>query len=274
MTNYWLRPRNKTKTFALAAILIVLFLIIVNLRDTRPYLQNIFFTASTPIEKILLKTGQKLKSFTDRIIEINSASRQNKDLQSENQILKARIARLKSLETENESLRMALSLGLEKEFQFIMAEIVSQNPSTGTIIINRGATDGVTEGQIIISPQKALIGKIDQVFRDFSRVILISNKNMSFDASVINAANEKSVKGVIKGQGNLNLIIDLISQEETIAPGNLVTTTSFSGQFPKGLLIGEIAKINFSDVQPFQTAQVKPLFDLAVLGTVFIIIGQ
>lgn len=270
-TSYRLRPKSKTKTFILTTILIALFLIIANLREIRPVFQNAFFTASTPIEKILLRAGQKLKSFGEKIIEIDSAARQNTDLQSENQILKTRIAHLKSLEAENQSLRKALDLGLEKEFQLATAEIVSQNPSNSAIIINRGSVDGITKGQTVISPQRALIGKIDRVFRDFSRVILISNKNMSFDANVINATNEKNIKGIIKGQDNFDLIIDLIPQEETIVPGDLVTTTSLSGQFPKGLLIGEITKVNFSDVKPFQNAQVKPSFDLTSLRMVFVI---
>ena len=117
--------------------------------------------------------------------------------------------------------------------------------------------------------QRTLLGKIDEVYENFSRIILISNKNSSFNAKIITA--DDGVLGVVHGEGNFRVIFDLIPREAKVKEGSSVVTTGFEGIFPEGILVGEIKKIEKNDVAPFQKAKVEPAFNIKELNAVFII---
>jgi len=79
------------------------------------------------------------------------------------------------------------------------------------------------------------------------------------------------IYGIVKGKGGLNLDLTLVPKEKEIKEGNLVATTSLGGIFPKGLLVGEIKQVKKSDIEPFNSASLKPLFNLQDLKVVFLI---
>ena len=141
------------------------------------------------------------------------------------------------------------------------------SPVSATVWANKGEKDGISEEFPVINQQKVLIGKIDKVYRNFSKVLLISNSKSSFDVKV----QESEVFGIIKGKGNLKILLDFIHKEKEIKEGDLVVSSALGGFFPQGLLIGEISEVKKSDLEPFQTARVKPAFDIGDLEKLFII---
>lgn len=230
--------------------------------------KNTLFLASSPLQIFFWNQGQNLNHFIDKLKGIDALERKKSNLELENERLRAELADLLELRDENENLKKALDIGLEKEFKMTMADIVSKDPLQDTIIINKGSDDGLLVGFPVITPEKTLIGKIEEVFASFSRVVLTSNKKNSLSAKI---DNEEEIIGVTKGKGNLKIIFDLIPQGKEIKKGSLVMTTSLGGVFPKGLLIGTINSIDYSDVKPFQTAQINPGFDFKNLDFVFVI---
>ena len=230
--------------------------------------KNTLFLASSPLQIFLWNQGQNLNHFIDKLKGIDALEKEKSNLELENEKLKAELADLLELRNENENLKKALDIGLEEEFKITMADIIGKDPLQDVIIINKGSDDGLLIGFPVITPEKTLIGKIEEVFASFSRVILISNKNNSLSAKI---DNEEEIIGVTKGEGNLKIIFDLIPYEKEIKRGSLVTTISLGGVFPKGLLIGTIDSIDYSDVKPFQTAQINPGFDFKNLDSIFVI---
>ena len=200
------------------------------------------------------------------------------ELKLKNQELLSQIVEITELKKENEALRTALELGLEKDFQLELAQVIGKDPSRDSISINKGLQDGVSKDMAVITSQKVLLGRIGEVYQGFSEVILISNKESSFDAKIVkqeiypvrnNISN--GVYGIIRGKGSLEVSFELIPKEEEISPGELVVTASLGGVFPQGLLIGEIEEIKKSDIEPFQRATIKTSFNLKNLDNLFII---
>ena len=76
---------------------------------------------------------------------------------------------------------------------------------------------------------------------------------------------------MVKGKGNLGLYLDLIPKEEEISEGDFVVTSVLGGIFPQGLLVGQIKKVEKSDIEPWQTAEIKSSFQLKDLDNLFII---
>ena len=250
-------------------ILIIIFglLLIFSLNFFQKEVKGFFYFISSPIQKTLWRAGNRVSDFFETISEIKNLKRENEELKLKNQELISQIVQLIELKKENEALKEALGIGLEKEFKLALAEVVSKDISQDSILINKGSKDGITENCPVITQQKTLVGKIDEVYENFSRVILIFNKESSFDVQI----SETDISGVVNGKGNLQLFLDFVPQEKEIKEGDFIVTTSLGGIFPKGLLVGQIGKVLRSDIEPFQQAKIRPAFDIRELETVFII---
>jgi rod shape-determining protein MreC len=248
-------------------VLLIAFFIVLNLTSFSKEVKNFFYLISSPIQKTLWRTGDNLSDFFEVISEIGKLKKENEEILLKNQELLAENTGLKELKKENEVLRKALEIGLEKEFKLLLAEVIGKDISQDALLINRGSKDGILKDFPVITQQKALIGKCGEVYENFSKVILIFNKESSFDAKI----PDSDIQGVVKGKGNLKLFLDLVSQEKEIKEGDLVVTTVLGGIFPKGLLVGEIEEVLKSDIQPWQGAKIKPAFDVKELETLFVV---
>lgn len=239
-------------------LIIFLFFLFLNITGFSKNLKSFFYNFSSPIQKTLWQLGQRI---------FNPLREQEiQDLKAENQKLLFENVSLKELEKENEFLRQAINLGLEKEFKLLLSEVISKDVGEDFILINKGSDDGVGQGMPVITENKDLIGRINEVYNNYSKVMLISNKESSFTVKINN-----EVQGLAKGQGNFGLSLELIPQDKQVSQGDIVTTDILDKVFPKGLLVGKIAKINKSDIQPFQQAEVSILFDLKEINYLLII---
>jgi len=207
--------------------------------------------------------------FFETISEIKNLKKENEALKSEIKKLIFEKESLKDLEKENKALREALSLGLEKEFKLKMARFLGKDVSGDIFLIDKGKEDGIEEGKVVILPEKVLIGKVFKVYQNFSKVKVFTFKDFSFDVEI---GKERAI-ALAKGQGNFKLKIVLIPKEKEILIGDKVFTSALGGNFPKGILVGEIEEIKDSDISGFKEAKVKPYFELKNLDYLFVILN-
>lgn len=277
---------KKNKNYKGILILVVLgILIIVALNFFQNPIRNFFYLISSPLQKILWEAGDKVSDFSKSILKSRDLKIENEKLKSQLQEILAKNAILVELKKENEALRIALNLGLEKEFEFVIGQIIGKEISQDYLIIDKGFDDGILKGQTVITPEKNLIGRIDKVYKNFSKVMLISNKNSSFDAKISEVkekelfspssavTQEADITGVVRGDGNFKIFFDLIPKDKEIKKGDLVVTTAVAGIFPQGLLVGEIKEIKKSDVELWQEAEISPFYNVRELKYLFIILN-
>jgi len=261
-----LSPKLK---IGIIVVLLIAFFVVLNLTAISKGIKNFFYLISSPIQKTLWRLSNNLSDFLEAISNINKLKKETEETRLQNQELLKELVTLKEIREENKILREALDLGLEKEFKLQIAQVISKDISEDSLIIDKGSKEGIEEGLPVISQQKVLWGRISEVYPNFSRVMLASNKESSFDAKLV---NEEERQGVVKGTGNLKIIFDLIPQEKEIEEGNLLITTSLGGIYPEGLLIGLVKTIKKSDIEPWQQAEIQPFFDLSEAEILFIII--
>ena len=235
-------------------------------RDVRSF----FYCISAPIQKVLWRAGERTSDFLGGIVRVKILKQELDELKLENQELIAQVVALKDLKKENKTLRQALEIGLQKEFKLALAQIISKDISQDFILIDKGSEDGILKNMPVITQQRVLIGKISEIYKNFSKVMFVSNKESSFDAKI--QKEEKDISGVVKGQGNFRILFDLIPREENLSQEDIVITSALGGIFPKGLLVGRIKEIKKSDVEPFQQAEIEPFFDVSQTETLFIIL--
>jgi len=257
--------RKKTKVLAGIAVVI---LAIVLLNVFQKEVRNFFYCISSPVQKVLWKAGERSSGFLEGIIRTGNLKNKLDELSSKNQELLSQIIILQELEEENDILREALGIGLQKEFKLALTQVIGKDMSQDFLLIDKGVKDGISENMPVITQQKVLVGRIGETYDKFSKVMLISNKDSSFDAKV------NDISGIIKGQGNFKILFDLIPREKDLFQGDIVVTSALGGFFPGGLLIGEIKEVQKSDVEPFQQAEIESFFDISQTETLFIILPR
>lgn len=250
-------------------IFIISFILILFLLNFyKKEVKNFFYKISEPIQKFFWQAGINTSNFFETISEIKKLKKENEELKLRNQELLAQITALKELKKENEMLREALKLDLAKEFKFSLSQVIGKDIGQDFIVVNKGSEDGLSKNLPVINEQKILIGKVSEVYKNYSKVMLISNKESLIDGKIV----EKEILGIIKGEEGNKVIFDYLQPEKEILEGDLIETSALGGVFPKGILVGQIQKIKKSDVQPFWQAEILPFFDSKNLENVFIIL--
>ena len=265
MNLYYKKKNRIIRVLAGILIIAVLFL---TLNFFRKEIKNFFYYLSFPAQKFFWKAGQESSNFIKGLAAINFLQKEINNLKSRNVELDAENSLLKDIKRENDILRQALNLGLEKEYQFVVAKIIGKDIASDTLTINMGQDNEIEKNMPVITEEKIIIGRISEVYKNFSKVMLVSNKKSVFDAKIL----EKEIAGEIKGGGNFNVIMDLVPRDKNIVKGDSVITTSFGKIFPAGILAGKVEEVKKNDIDAFQYVKVVPAFDINRIDSLFVII--
>ena len=211
------KNRNWIK-FLIGAVALLFFIFVLNIFT--PGIKNSFYSLSAPIQKVFWGAGKSSSSFFGSILNAGSLASENDNLKSENQKLSAQVASLKSIEQGNQAQSDVSASCQNTGFKLKMAGVVGLD--SDILSINKGSADGISVGMPVISQQNVLFGKVFKVYKNFSDVMLISNKNSVInvkiqqpDSGLISTEDGTSVvtpeiDGVVKGNGGLNAYLDLI----------------------------------------------------------------
>jgi len=145
--------------------------------------------------------------------------------------------RLKLLEDDNNRLRRALSLKEFNRDQRISAAVISRSSSNWwqLLEINKGAKDGVLEGQTVIGPG-GLIGLVDSTTPLTSRVRLLTDPGHQVGAWIERTKHH----GILTGMGTNRPKLIFLNKNSLAKIGDAVTTSPASTLLPPNLTIGII----------------------------------
>jgi len=260
-----------TKVTKIVAIVIISIVLIIVLHYTgvlRP-VENVLSAVLRPIQN-------KVFNLSGRINDFYYNQKSQKELAYENHKLKEELAamqytesRLKELEQQNEFLREQVSFFSERNINGIVANVIgrSQDSFQNFIILDKGEKQGIKEGYAV-TIQDVVIGKIYDVSKYTSRVLLI---NDTFSKLAVSVQNKDYSIGILTGEYGLGLRIDLIPQNEKISEGDYVITSGLEENVPRGLYIGQIDNVIYTEGELFQTAFVKSPIDFNKINLVSIL---
>ncbi|MCX6721048.1 MAG: rod shape-determining protein MreC [Candidatus Staskawiczbacteria bacterium] len=223
-------------------------------------IRNNFFALSAPLQKFFWSAGESSSGFLASIFNGGSFFKENQNLKSENQKLLEQVVSLQAIIGGNQAQSTVSSACQNDEFKLQMAGVVGLEKEDN-LTINKGSASGILEGMPVITEQKALLGKISKVYKDYSEVMLISNKNSVINVRILQSNPE--IDGVLKGSGGLQVYLDLVPVDDTLNSGDTLVTSALEGTFPKDLLVGKITKVEKNDQNPHQQAQVQPFFNIS-----------
>jgi len=234
----------------------------------------------TPLSRILLnpivsaqtwlaKRYQAVQSLITQPEDVTTLRQQNSALEAENSRLQVQIVELQQQVTEAQLLSTLVDYERRHvENQYIAASVIARDvsPFMHYVIIDRGSDDGLRKGMPVIT-QQGLVGNIAAVTAGAARVQLINDPGSSINVIL----QQTDVEAVLNGQITGEIELNMISQNATVQPGDLVMTSGLGGNYPANIVIGQVVTIRNEASSLFQTASVQPAVDFSQLEIVLII---
>ena len=245
---------------ALALLLSVSLIIFDNKLDgfgtTRVYLNSLV----SPLQYLANLPGQLLNSSASRFVSHERLFNDNALLTHDAMLMNGQLQLLTFLQEENDRLRSLLNSPVQDNTRKEVAELmaVDNNPYSHQIVINKGAINGVFEGQPVLD-DRGIVGQIMQVSSTNSRVLVIADVTHAIPVRIA----RNNVRLIVTGSGSLNeLLIPHVAHSSDIKIGDTLLSSGLGNVFPEGYPVATITTIIRDESRPFSQVRAKPVAQL------------
>ena len=204
-------------------------------------IKNISSSVIIPITRAISAPVNALSNFVDEYNKFRS-------LKFENKILQEEIIRLKKWQTlaiqnsrENKVLKKLLNATDNNLTLVKTASLINRNDTlyTKLINLNAGYDDKIMKNMSAIN-ERGLVGKVIDTTANNSRVILLTDPNLSISVKSISDGIFSLLTG--KGDGKY-LVSSFVKENKMPRLGDIVVTSGTAQIFPVDLLVGKVAKV-------------------------------
>ncbi len=181
---------------------------------------------------------------------------QNELLREQNLRLRAELQKYESLQAENMRLRDLVDSSFKVGDRVLVAELssVDLDPYKQQVIINKGGTSGVFEGQPVLDAH-AVMGQVTSVTPLSSTVLLITDSSHALPVQVL----RNGLRTIAVGTGRIDeLRLPYLPTNSDIVEGDLLVTSGLGGKFPPGYPVATVTRIDRSPDAPFSTVLAQP----------------
>ena len=234
------------RVFYFVLLMVSIVMMNYSMKETKieSYIRENIITLFKPIYFVAEAPFNLLYDFASGIKNILAINIVNKKLMEENLTLKKLYFESKYLKSENAILKEMLNYKDENadSYEYITSKIyyVPRNIMNDEIILNVGSHHNVLEGNIVLGPNKSVIGRIVNVNKKYSNLLLLTDINSKIHARLENGKDMI----ILSGQNDKYLQISYIfSNTVNFKEGDYVFTSGDSNLLPDGLVIGKIKKI-------------------------------
>lgn len=262
--------RVRTRTwFALVVSASLLFMLGSRFTMFDPF-ENAALTVASPIETGLRDATRPVADFFNNLTNVNRLSDENQSLREENERLRVQAAQLQGADTELTQLEQLNSIREAKPNDtFVGANVFANdtNNERRVLAIDRGKSDGVQEGMVVITRQGSLIGSVTRALDDVAWVTLVTDPTAGVSAII----QSSRVQGVVAGSPDGTLTMEFVEDTGDVKEGDLVMTSGIGGRHPPGEVIGRVVEVSSAAQELFQSVRVEPLADLEHLESVLVL---
>ncbi len=264
---------RSTRLLVITLIMLSLLTITVDYRGGRsgPFeaagraTQTVVGTLQSGVSKVL----QPVSAFFGGLAHVGS-------LKSENERLKAELHQLRGQALQDTTLRrqyyelLALvklqqTLGLSGETAVVIAESVGN--FEWSITINKGSGAGIKVDMPVVSGD-GLVGHVVQVTVNTSKVQLILDP----DSAVAGRLSSSGDTGLVVGERNQDLQMELVSPNAKVFPTEQVVTAGYqNGLYPPEIAIGSVSHVYQQNGGLTKIVAIRPAVDFSSLEAVLVV---
>lgn len=158
------------------------------------------------------------------------------------------------------------------QYSFIGAKVIKNSITlrNNYITLNKGSLDGIQKGMAVMSINKGVVGFIDDVSPNLSRIQSLLHKDTRISVEM----KKNNVLGaLVWGEGNFdfrNAYVKEIPNQFKIFRGDTIVTSG-SGSFPKGIPVGKVINASVPTGDNFMSLEIVLFNDFSALQYVYVI---
>ncbi len=222
----------------------------------------------SPFERAGAWGVEKVRGAWNNYVALRGARRENEQLRRELDALKLRVQQLEGRAAEADRLASLLDFRQSHgDLPMLAARVIgaSADSASQAVYIDRGERDGVRKDMGIITPD-GVVGKVIEVFRDTSHVLLVSDK----EGGAHGMLADSRIQSWVGGTGEPLLVMKYVSNDDQVAVGGRVVTSGLDRVFPKDMPVGTV--IDVKPGNPFKQIRLKPAAHLDRLEEVIVVL--
>ncbi|TKC05591.1 rod shape-determining protein MreC [Pedobacter polaris] len=194
----------------------------------------------------------------------------NDSLAMENAKLKTQLLSLQNVDTSH-AIKVNDTVN-RQQYTLFAAKVIKNSISmrNNYITINRGSADGIVKDMAVISPQKGVVGFVQDVSEHLATIRSLLNKNTAISIFI---KKNNAFGSLVWGDGNFDFrkaYIKEIPNHFKVNVGDTVITSGV-GSFPKGIEVGKVSKTGISTGDSFMTLEISLFNDFSTLQYVYVI---
>ncbi|MBI3756062.1 MAG: rod shape-determining protein MreC [Deltaproteobacteria bacterium] len=224
---------------------------------------------TSPVQYGITSATKGIKSIWASYIYLINVNRENALLKNNMEKLKQENNQLQEAVFLNNRLKELLTFKQELTAATEAADVIGIENSgwIKTITINKGVSDGIKRDMVILTPL-GIAGRIIDAQPTTSNALLVTDPRCAIDVIV----QRTRIKGIAEGNGADRLILKYARHEDDIQVGDILISSGLGGIFPKGMVVGEIVRVEKGEDNFFMDIEAKPSADLKKLEEVLVIV--
>ncbi|MEW6133822.1 MAG: rod shape-determining protein MreC [Pseudomonadota bacterium] len=197
----------------------------------------------------------------DLASEVSGFLTRHRALQNENAALRenslrasAGLARLDSLQAENEELRGLLALRQNMEFGAVTAEILStpRDPFSQRIMLDKGENFGIAAGQPVVDGT-GLVGQVTRAYPFSAEVTLVTDRGHAVPVQI----QRTGQRVLVFGAGSA-MEVRYLPTHTDIQPGDVLVTSGIDRVYPAGLAVAKVTRVQRPTDSPYARVSCLP----------------
>lgn len=203
----------------------------------------------------------KLKKLSRAYDMLIIERREREKLEVENLLLKEKVMSLERMKTLEEFRK-------RYPFKIEYSRVISRNPVFWhQHVIIEGGEDKEFKPGMPVMTKDGLVGKITMVYKEYSRVLLLTDPEFSVDVRGV----DSEILALCSGLGVSVMKINYVPRFEEFKIGELVVTSGLDMSVPPGIPVGYLIEVNKPFGSYFLDAYVIPVVDVLKLRDVIVI---
>ncbi len=231
-------------------------------------IERLFISITSPIQHVVSNTIHFTRDVWNTYFMTVLAVKENIELKQQLGKTIEIKNRFNELKLENTRLKKFVDFtGLVPD-TYVAAQVIARDPSPWfkTIMIDKGEKDGLVKGSPVLVSE-GIVGQIIKVAHNYSRVLLITDRNSAVDALV----QDSRVRGMVKGNNTDKCFFVYALRKNEVKEGEIIISSGFDQVFPKGLKIGSVLKVTKVHSQLFQDITIETSVDFEKIEEVLVL---
>jgi rod shape-determining protein MreC len=226
----------------------------------------------TPLQNAITKITHPIGSFFGALVDLPSLKRENDQLRDQLQGARTQQAQYRSLLSQIHDLEDLLGISRTLDLRTTGAQVIGNGVSNfeWSIDIDKGSNDGIRTGMPIITTA-GLVGHVTEVTPFGSKAQLVVDPDSEVAARLVTSQET----GLLKGQGDQDLVMTLVSSSATVEVGEPVETAGYDvgSLYPPGIPIGQVSRVSDDPSTGQKLISIRPDVDFSTLDVVLVVLS-